>query len=49
MSIISTFPSGKDVPEIILVEVPDPEPVLPWSGGKQEQGGYKDGKKHGSR
>ena len=44
---VKWFPSGKDVPEIILVEVPDPEPVLPWSGGKQEQGGYKDGEKHG--
>ena len=44
---VKWFPSGKDVPEIILVDVPDPEPVLPWSGGKQEQGGYKDGEKHG--
>ena len=29
------------------MDVPDPEPILPWSGGKQEQGGYKDGEKHG--
>ena len=44
---VKWFPGGKDVPEIILVDVPDPEPDLPWSGGKQEQGGYKDGEKHG--
>ena len=41
------FPDGKDVPEIILVDVPQPDPKMPWSGGKQEQGGYKEGKKHG--
>jgi len=44
---VKWFPSGKDVPEIILVDVPEPEPDLPWSGGKQEQGGYKNGKMHG--
>ncbi len=32
---------------MFLVDVPTPKPVLPWSGGKQEQGGYKDGEKHG--
>jgi antitoxin component YwqK of YwqJK toxin-antitoxin module len=44
---IKWFPGGKDVPEIIIVNIPEPEDTLPWSGGKQEQGGYKDGKKHG--
>ena len=44
---VKWFPSGKDVPEIIIVDVPLPEPKKPWSGGKQEQGGFKEGKKHG--
>nr|MCS5651043.1 hypothetical protein [Candidatus Neomarinimicrobiota bacterium] len=38
---------GKDLPEVVLVDVPDPEPDLPWSGGKEEQGAWKNGKKHG--
>ena len=44
---VKWFPSGKEVPEILIVDVPVPEPKKPWSGGKQEQGGYKEGKKHG--
>ena len=36
---VKWFPSGKEVPEIIIVDVPVPEPKKPWSGGKQEQGG----------
>ena len=44
---VKWFPSGKDVPEIIIVDVPDPEPDVPWSGNKQEQGSFKDGERHG--
>ena len=44
---VKWFPSGKDVLEIFIVDVPIPEPKKPWSGGKQEQGGYKEGEKHG--
>ena len=39
--------NSKDVPEVVLIDVPDPEPNLPWSGGKVEKGEWKDGKKHG--
>ena len=38
---------SRDVPEVVLVDVPDPEPDLPWSGGKEEQGAFKNGRKHG--
>ena len=41
------FPIGKDVQEIILVDVHEPEQKVPLSGGKQEQGGFKGGQKHG--
>ena len=44
---IKWSPSGKKVPEILVVDIPVPEPKRPWSGGKEEQGGYKNGKKHG--
>ena len=44
---IKWSPSGKKVPEILIVDVPVPEPKKPWSGGKEEQGGYKNGEKHG--
>ena len=35
---IKWSPSGKKVPEILIVDVPVPEPKKPWSGGKEEQG-----------
>ena len=37
---VKWFPSGKKVPEILLVSVPAHEPNIPWSGGKEIQGGY---------
>ena len=42
---VKWFPSGKDVPEILLVSVPAQTPNIPWSGGKEKQGGYKNGEK----
>ena len=44
---VKWFQSGKEVPEVVLVDVQEPEPDVPWSGNKQEQGAFKDGEKHG--
>ena len=38
---------NKKVPEVVLIDIPEPQPRGTWSGGKEEIGAWKDGKKHG--
>ena len=44
---VKWFSEGKKVPEILLSDVPEPQPEIPWSGNKEEQGQYKNGKRDG--
>ena len=36
---------NKKVPEVVLIDIPEPQPRGTWSGGKEEIGAWKDGKK----
>ena len=38
---------NKKVPEVVLIDIPEPQPKGTWSGGKEELGAWKNGKKHG--
>ena len=38
---------NKKVPEVVLIDIPEPQSKETWSGGKKEIGAWKDDKKHG--
>ena len=38
---------NRKVPEVVLIDIPEPQPRGTWSGGKKELGAWKNGKKHG--
>jgi hypothetical protein len=38
---------NRKVPEVVLIDIPEPQPRGTWSGGKEEIGAWKEDKKHG--
>ena len=37
-SLLNGSQNGKIPPEVVLVDIPIPEPMKPWSGGKTRAG-----------